>query len=96
MDLSKIDPTTGRGPSAGLACHLCSGVAATEAIKILLGRGPIRPGPVVFSSSTPIVSRLSKGRLHWGNSNPWQRFKRRMIRDRLVKLGWSLPAPEAS
>ena len=30
MDLSQADPKTGRGPSVGLACHLCSGVAAAS------------------------------------------------------------------
>jgi hypothetical protein len=94
MDLSKADPKTGRGPSAGLACHLCSGVAATEVVKILLGGGPIRPAPWYFQFDA-YRQQLSKGRLAWGNRNPWQRFKRRMIRDRLVKMGWSLPAPEA-
>ena len=45
LDLTQVDPNSGRGPSAGLACHLCSGVVAAEVIKILLGRSPIRPAP---------------------------------------------------
>jgi molybdopterin/thiamine biosynthesis adenylyltransferase len=95
MDLSHADPKTGRGPSAGLACHLCSGVAAAEVVKILLGRGPIRPAPWYFQFDA-YRQRLCKGRLPWGNRSPWQRFKRRMIRGRLVKMGWSPSASGAT
>ena len=38
MDLSAGRPAVGAGPSAGLACHLCSGVAAAE-----IGQDPSRP-----------------------------------------------------
>jgi molybdopterin/thiamine biosynthesis adenylyltransferase len=93
MDLSKIDPTTGRGPSAGLACHLCSGVAATEAIKILLGRGSVRPVPWYFQFDA-YRQQLRKGRLIWGNRSPWRRRKRQQLRERLIQLGWSAPPPE--
>jgi len=34
-----------RGPSTFMACQLCAGVAATEALKILLGRGEVRAAP---------------------------------------------------
>ena len=36
---------TGRGPSTGLSCMLCAGVAAAEALKILLGRGTVWGAP---------------------------------------------------
>jgi molybdopterin/thiamine biosynthesis adenylyltransferase len=93
MDLSQADPKTGRGPSAGLACNLCSGVAAAEVVKILLGREPIRPAPWFFQFDA-YRQELRKGRLLWGGRSPWQRIKRRLIRDRLVKMGWGAPPPE--
>lgn len=34
-----------RGPSTIMACQLCAGIAATEALKILLGRGEVRAAP---------------------------------------------------
>jgi molybdopterin/thiamine biosynthesis adenylyltransferase len=34
-----------RGPSTFMACQMCAGVAATEALKILLGRGEVRAAP---------------------------------------------------
>src|SRR5437588_11574593 len=48
MDLSQVDTRSGRGPSAGLSCHLCSGVAGAEVIKVLLKRSPIHPAPCYF------------------------------------------------
>ncbi len=34
-----------RGPSTPMACELCAGLAATEALKILLDRGGVRSAP---------------------------------------------------
>ena len=34
-----------RGPSTFMACQLCAGIAATEALKILLGRGKVLAAP---------------------------------------------------
>ncbi|HMB07327.1 MAG TPA: ThiF family adenylyltransferase [Isosphaeraceae bacterium] len=89
LDLSRVDVKSGRGPSAGLACHLCSGVAAAETIKILMGRSPIRPAPWYFQFDA-YRQRLCSGRLRWGNRSPGQRLKRRLLRRRLERLGWRL------
>jgi len=87
MDLKAADPRTGRGPSAALACHLCSGVAAAEVLKILLGRSPIRPAPW-YSQFDAYRQRFCHGRLAWGNRHPLQRLKRRILRYRLRRMGW--------
>jgi len=87
MDLSQADPATGRGPSAGLACHLCSGVATAEVLKILLGRGPLRPAPWYFQFDA-YQQVLRRGRLPWGNRHPWRRRRRRRVRRLLAGLGW--------
>lgn len=34
-----------RGPSTVMACHMCAGVAVTQALKILLGRGRVLAAP---------------------------------------------------
>jgi molybdopterin/thiamine biosynthesis adenylyltransferase len=86
MDLSQVDMATGRGPSSGLACHLCSGVAAAETLKILLGRTPISPAPCYFQFDA-YRQILAKGRIPWGNRNPWQRLKRRMVKASLIRMG---------
>ena len=87
MDLSEVDPSSGRGPSAGLACHLCGGVAAAEALKILLGRSPIRPAPCYFQFDA-YRQILAQGRLPWGNRHPWRRLKRRLVEVGAIRMGW--------
>lgn len=44
-DKSRVDLKTRRGPSTIMACQLCAGVATTEALKILLGRGKVWAAP---------------------------------------------------
>src|SRR5262249_40073771 len=92
LDLSSVDLNRGRGPSAGLACHLCSGVAAAEVMKILLGRSPVYPAPH-YRQFDAYRQLLRKGRLWWGNRHPLQRLKRWWLRRRLQRqLGGKLPA----
>ena len=45
VDPSAVNLGEKRGPSTIMACQLCAGIAATEALKILLGRGPIMAAP---------------------------------------------------
>jgi molybdopterin/thiamine biosynthesis adenylyltransferase len=89
LDLTQVDPQSGRGPSTGLACQLCAGVAATEVIKILLGRAPVRPAPWFFQFDA-YRQRLYQGRLRRGNRSPAQRLKRWLTKQKLARLGWKL------
>lgn len=91
-DMTKVDPQNRRGPSTGLACHLASGVAAAESLKILLGKGTVRPAPHYFQFDA-YRQMLCRGKLWWGNRNPLQRLKRRIFRKRAIALGWDKPAP---
>ena len=45
VDRSRVDLRSKKGPSTVMACQLCAGFAATEALKILLGRGPLLQAP---------------------------------------------------
>ena len=45
MQTGKVDSATGAAPSVGLATHTASGIAAAEALKLLVGRGRVRPLP---------------------------------------------------
>jgi molybdopterin/thiamine biosynthesis adenylyltransferase len=87
LDLAQVEPRSGKGPSTALACHLCSGVAATEVLKILLRRGPVRPAPWYFQFDA-YRHLLRQGWLWRGNRHPWQRLKRRLLRRRVLQLGW--------
>ena len=83
VDVSHVDLAKQTGPSAGLACHLASGVAAAETLKILLGRGPLRAAPSYFQFDA-YRQKLRKGRLWRGNRHPLQRLKRFVLRSRFA------------
>lgn len=71
-DPSAVDLANRKGPSTIMACQLCAGVAATEALKILLGRGPVRAAPKGYHFD----AYRNKLALTWrpgGNRNPLQR-----------------------
>jgi len=42
---SSVNFAERRGPSTIMACQLCAGIAATEALKVLLGRGKVLAAP---------------------------------------------------
>lgn len=74
MDLSKVDLNARTGPSLGLSCQLCSGVTASEVLKILLRRGQPVTAPQ-YAQFDAYTGRLRRGRLRWGNRGPMQRIK---------------------
>jgi len=45
VDRSRVDLAAGKGPSTVIACQLCAGVAASEALKLLLERGRVWGAP---------------------------------------------------
>ena len=72
-DPSTVDLANRKGPSTIMACQLCAGVAATEALKILLGRGPVRTAPKGYHFD----AYRNKLALTWrpgGNRHPLQRL----------------------
>lgn len=72
VDPASVDFQASRGPSTIMACQLCAGVAATEALKILLGRGPVLAAPwgMHFDAYT---NRMKRTWRPGGNANPIQR-----------------------
>lgn len=48
VDRTRVDLRARKGPSSVIACQLCAGVAAGEALKILLNRGRVRSAPHGF------------------------------------------------
>ncbi len=45
VDATRVNLKERRGPSTIMACQLCAGMAATQALKILLGRGEVVAAP---------------------------------------------------
>lgn len=72
-DPSTVDLAGRKGPSTIMACQLCAGVTATEVLKILLGRGPIRAVPRGYHFDA-YKNRLALTWIPGGNRNPLQRL----------------------
>ena len=72
VDPSRVDLAARRGPSTVMACDLCAGIAVTEALKVLLGRGRIYAAPwgIHFDA---YKNRLKRTWRPGGNAHPLQR-----------------------
>ena len=84
MDLSRVDLKSKAGPSLNIACQICSGMAATEAVRIILKKGRIKPAPHFFQFD-PYVQKYRKGKLYMGNRNPIQKIKLKVVKKILAK-----------
>lgn len=84
VDPSRVDLPRHRGPSTVMACQLCAGVAATEALKILLGRGPVTVAPKGLHFDA-YRNRYVRTWRPGGNSNPLQRVILAIVRRRLAR-----------
>ena len=71
-----------RGPSTIMACELCAGVTGTAVLKILLGRGRVRPAPWAMQFDA-YEQKLSFTWRPFGNAHPLQRLLLALIRPRL-------------
>lgn len=83
-DRSRVDIKNHRGPSAGLACSLCAGVATSEIIKIVLNRGRPCFAPS-FRQFDVFRGKFAKGRLWFGAKNPFFRLTSAYIYNSLKK-----------
>ncbi len=72
-DRSKVDFVGQRGPSTPMACQLCAGAAATEALKILLKRGDVLAAPHGYQFDA-YRNKYTHTWRPWGNNNPIQRL----------------------
>ena len=72
-DPTTVDLPNRKGPSTIMACQLCAGVAATEALKIPLGRGLIRTAPKGYHFDA-YRNRLALTSRPGGNRHPLQRL----------------------
>jgi len=79
VDRSRVNFAEQRGPSTIMACQLCAGIAATQVLKIVLGRGPVLAAPrgLHFDAYT---NRLRKTWRPRGNRSLIQRLLLRVAR----------------
>jgi molybdopterin/thiamine biosynthesis adenylyltransferase len=74
-----------RGPSTAIACNLCAGIAACEALKILLGRGPVLAAPRGFQFDA-YRQRFVHTWRPGGNAHPIQRLAIALARRQLAAM----------
>ncbi|MCG5497653.1 ThiF family adenylyltransferase [Ectothiorhodospira variabilis] len=94
VDPSRLSLGERRGPSTMMACQLCAGVTGTEALKILLQRGPVYPAPY-YHLFDAYGMRYRRGRLFWGNRGPLQSLKCRLGYRQVDRMLAETPPPEA-
>lgn len=85
VDPSAVNLAERRGPSTPMACQLCAGIAATEILKIFLGRGRVLSAPwgLQFDAyRNRLVTTWRPG----GFRNPLQRLALSIARRRLAGL----------
>lgn len=68
-----------KGPSTMMACDLCAGVMGTSVLKVLLGRGELRPAPWAMQFDA-YRQKLSYTWRPGGNGNPLQKLLMMFIR----------------
>jgi molybdopterin/thiamine biosynthesis adenylyltransferase len=85
-DPSRVKFGERAGPSTGMACQLCAGVAGTEVLKILLKRGKVYGAPwgVHFDAYR---NKLVKTWRPGGSSNPLQKLMMALVRHKLRRAG---------
>ena len=76
VDPSRLDFGKHKAPSTVIGCELCASVTAAAAVKLLLGRGEVKPAPYHHHYDA-YMSKTVVTRLRWGNGGPLQRFKAR-------------------
>lgn len=81
ISAESIDYVRKRLPSTGSSSHLAGGMAATEAINLLLKRQRVKAAPH-YSNFDPYLRKYKSGYLIWGNRGPVQRLKLLRLRMR--------------
>jgi molybdopterin-synthase adenylyltransferase len=83
VDPERVDLEGQRGPSTPMACDLCAGLAGTEVLKLLLGRGRVRGAPHGLHFDA-YRGRLAHTWRPGGNANPLQKLLLGVARRRLA------------
>lgn len=73
VDKSRVNFSDKKGPSTPMACELCAGATATEALKILLKRGKVQCAPWGYQFDA-FRNKFKKTWRPWGNNNPIQKI----------------------
>jgi molybdopterin/thiamine biosynthesis adenylyltransferase len=90
VDKSAVDFAARKGPSTPMACEICAGMAGTQALKILLGRGKlvVAPHGLHFDAYR---NKMVKTWRPGGNANPLQRIAIWIAGKQLARMAQASP-----
>lgn len=91
VDPARINLAARRGPSTSAAVALCAGVTGALAVRLLLGRGGVKPAPWHYHFDA-YLGRFAVTRLRFGLAGPVQRAKLALAR-RAIRRGAELRPP---
>jgi len=78
MDFSKVSLARRTGPAVAPGCTLATSLLATEVVKIVTGKGEVRPVPYYLQFDM-LLNRYETGVLELGGRDPQQLAKRALI-----------------
>ncbi|WP_449424346.1 ThiF family adenylyltransferase [Rhodanobacter lindaniclasticus] len=84
VEPSAVDLANQRGPSTPMACEICAGIAGTQALKILLGRGEVIAAPHGLHFDA-YRNKLARTWRPGGNNHPLQRLILFLARRRFMR-----------
>jgi len=73
VDKSRVNFVNKKGPSTPMACELCAGATATEALKIMINRGKVQCAPWGYQFDA-FRNKFKKTWRPGGNDNPIQKI----------------------
>lgn len=79
VDTTRLNIAARIAPSTSIGCQLSAGVMGAQVVKLLLGRGPIKPSPWIHHFDA-YLGTWRKKKLRWGGAGPLQRIKRQIAR----------------
>lgn len=85
VDQKAVNLSEKKGPSTAMACQLCAGMLATEALKVILNRGKVLVAPWGMQFDA-YRNRFVKTWRPGGNRNPIQRLLIKIAKSRLEKM----------
>lgn len=85
IERGAVDLLNNRGPSTPMACELCAGVVATQALKILLDRGEVIAAPTGLHFDA-YRNKLVKTWRPGGNNNPIQKLGILLAKQQFIKM----------
>jgi len=83
VDPTTIDLLARKGPSTIMGCEMCSGIAASQVLKILLKRGNVFAAPHALQYDA-YLNRMAHTWRPFGNRNPLQQLSFAVARRKLL------------